>query len=177
MASCSTRKWQIKSGLSSDTPWETSSICMIYLLRQMKSLSAYSCEKVSMSPPREQMQFVSNLILSKLLFFFFSMPQWPMGTALKGELVVCLQKNGQLLPFSDCSKRATSHSLSSQLTPLEKAKGKDEKIFVVLKLKVKVITCGINDSSYFQKLHVCFHFCFTQQKIRSLSLCQRLLIH
>lgn len=33
---------QIKSGLSSDTQWETCSICMIYLLRQMKSVSAHS---------------------------------------------------------------------------------------------------------------------------------------
>lgn len=39
-----------------------------------------------MSPPWEQMQFVSNLISSKL--FFFSFPQWPMGMALMGERVV-----------------------------------------------------------------------------------------
>lgn len=41
-ASCSTTKQQIKSGLSSVTQWETHSICMIYLLRQMKSVSAHS---------------------------------------------------------------------------------------------------------------------------------------
>lgn len=41
-ASCSTTKQQIKSGQSSVTQWETHSICMIYLLRQMKSVSARS---------------------------------------------------------------------------------------------------------------------------------------
>lgn len=39
-----------------------------------------------MSPPWEQMQFVSNLISSKLFFYF---PQSPMGMALKVELLVC----------------------------------------------------------------------------------------
>lgn len=38
-----------------------------------------------MSPPWEQMQFVSNLISSKL-FCFPPLPLWPTWTALKGEL-------------------------------------------------------------------------------------------
>lgn len=108
-------------------------------------------------------------------FFFFLHAPVAHGNSFKGWTCSLFAEKWPTTAIF--SKRATSHSLSSQLTPLEKAKGKDDKIFVVLKLKVKVITCGIKDSNYFQKLHMCFHFCFTQQKIRSLSLCQRLLIH
>lgn len=73
-ASCSTTKQQIKSGLSSVTQWETHSICMIYVLRQMKSVSAHSSIRGKEKKRFRclilggKMQFESNLILSQLVF-------------------------------------------------------------------------------------------------------------
>lgn len=92
LASCSSRKRQIKSGLSSDTPWETSSICMIYLLRQMKSLSAYSCEKgFNVS------SLGANAICIKFDFVktFFLLPPIAHGNVLKCVLVAVFHTGRQ----------------------------------------------------------------------------------
>lgn len=152
MASCSTRKWQIKSGLSSDTPWETSSICMIYLLRQMKSLSAYSCEKVSMSPPREQMQFVSNLILTKLSLFFPLLAPVAHGSGFKGwTCSLFCRKMANYCHFQTAVKE--QHPILCHHNELlwrrEREKQNRRRTFVVSKLKFEIISCVINDTNFF----------------------------
>lgn len=106
---------------------------MIYLLRQMKSLSAYSSEKVSMSPPREQMQFVSNLILSKLVFLFSPVAHVDgfKGDFCSHRFSVCFhigqQKVGIHCQFS---KRTTTLHVLFAWSSLKKTNGKTSKDFI-----------------------------------------------
>lgn len=120
--------------------------------------------------PREQMQFVSNLILSKLFFFFF--PQWPIWMALKGELAVCCSNKRTtsvyLLSLTQHSKRAIWYSvvfihLENFTMKIEITKYHLCSHWSMFKWFISSGTCQSNLAD--QQLCIRFSFCCAQQKI------------